>query len=67
MQKSVCNGCHDLLMMSSVINNIAIITIEGVDCRCIIYGVSKSDIIYLTENYVVNDRGFIQNVFERSQ
>ena len=54
-------------MMSPVINNIAIITIEGVDCRCIIYGVSKSDIIYLTENYVVNDRGFIQNVFERSQ
>ena len=67
MQKSVCNGCHDLLMMSPVINNIAIITIEGVDCCCIIYGVSKSDIIYLTENYVVNDRGFIQNVFERSQ
>ena len=35
----------DLLMMSPDINNIAIITIEGADFRCISYGVSKYSVL----------------------
>ena len=58
-QKSVCSGCHDLLMMSPDINNIAIITVKGVDCHCIIYGINKSDIIHLLENVVLINLGFI--------
>ena len=32
-QVSVCNGCHDLLMQSVNISDIAIITGKGVDYR----------------------------------
>ena len=33
-QDSVCNGCHDLVMLCLSISDIAIITIEGVDYHC---------------------------------
>ena len=40
-QLDVCNGCHDVLMMSMSLSNIAILSINGVDCHCIIKGFSK--------------------------
>ena len=48
-QDSVCNGCHDLTMLSVNINDMAIITIKNVDCRCIIHN-SESEAINLLEN-----------------
>ena len=57
-QKSICNDCHDLLMISPDINNNAVITVKGVD-----YGVSKSDAIRLLENSTL---GFIENLFHKS-
>ena len=44
-QPSVCNCCHDLLMMSMNLNNIAILNIHGVDYRFVINGISKSEAI----------------------
>ena len=41
-QLDVCDGCHDALMMSININNIAILNIHGADYRCIISGFRKS-------------------------
>ena len=35
-QDYVCNGCHNLTMLSVNISDIAIITIEKIDYRCII-------------------------------
>ena len=35
-QLDVYNGCHDVLMMSINLNNIAILNIRGVDYRCTI-------------------------------
>ena len=35
-QPSVCNRCHDLLMMSMNLSNIAILNIKGCSYRCII-------------------------------
>ena len=35
-QPSVCNKCHDLLMMSIILSDIAILNIEDSDHRCII-------------------------------
>ena len=58
-QDSVCNGCHDLATLSFNINGIAIITIKNVDYRCIIYNISKSEVINLLKNYVLEDRGYI--------
>ena len=30
-QPDVCNGCHDVLMMSKNLNNIAILNVRGTD------------------------------------
>ena len=57
-QKSVFNGCHDLLMMSPDINNVAVTSIKSVDFHCIIYGVSNSVAVHLLENSVLNGCGF---------
>ena len=35
-QRNVCNKCHDLLMMSVDLNNIAILSIKGSDYCCLI-------------------------------
>ena len=46
--------CHDLSMMCLVI-----ITSKNVDYCDIMYGISKSEAIYLLENSVLEDRGYI--------
>ena len=35
-EPNVCNGCHDVLMMCTNLNNIVLLNIQGVDYRCII-------------------------------
>ena len=42
------------------ISDITIITFKGMDYLCIIEDISKSDAIYLSENYVLDDRGYIK-------
>ena len=42
-QDYVCNGCHDLKMLSVNISDIVITTIKNVDYCCIIYNISKSE------------------------
>ena len=49
-QAYVCNGCHDVLMMSVNFNVIAILNINGANYRCIINGISKSDVVNLLQN-----------------
>ena len=46
-QLDVCNGCHDILMMSMSLGDIAILNIHGANYCCIISGISKSDAINL--------------------
>ena len=58
-QDSVCNGCHDLTMLSVNISDIAIITVKNVDYRCIIHNIHKSEAINLLINSVLEDYGFI--------
>ena len=41
----VCNGCHELTMLSVNISDIAIITVKNVGYRCIIHKISKSEAI----------------------
>ena len=36
LQPNVCNRCHDLLMMSMNLRDIANLNIKGFDCRCIV-------------------------------
>ena len=49
-QPDICNGCHDVLMMSVNLSHITILNIHGADYCCIINGISKSDAINLTQN-----------------
>ena len=48
-QDSVCNCCHDLIMLCLSINNMAIITGKGIDYYCIIHDITKSEVIHLLE------------------
>ena len=50
IQFDVCNGCHDVLMTSINLNDIAILNIRGVDYCCIINGNSRSDTVNLLLN-----------------
>ena len=49
-QPNVYHRCHDVLMMSINLNNFAVFNIRGVDYRCIINEISKSDAIKLLLN-----------------
>ena len=49
-QPNVCNRCHDLLMMSMNLSDIAILNIKGSDYRCIISLISKNEAINLMQN-----------------
>ena len=41
-EPNVCNRCHDLLMMTMSLNDIAISNIKSCDYRCIISRVNKN-------------------------
>ena len=49
-QPNVCNRCHDLLMMSINLSDIAILNIKGSDYRCIISLITKNEAINLMQN-----------------
>ena len=49
-QPYVCNGGHDVLMMSMNLSDITIRNIYGTDYHCIINGISKSEVIKLMQN-----------------
>ena len=40
-QRNDCNRCHDLLMMSMNLSDIAILKIKGFDYRCIISSIME--------------------------
>ena len=48
-QPNACNGCHDLLMMSMNLSDIAILNIKGSNYRCIINGISQNEDINLMQ------------------
>ena len=49
-QPNVCNRCHDLLMMSMNLSDIAILNIKGSDYCCIISLISKNEAINVMQN-----------------
>ena len=55
-QPDVCNGCNDVLIISMNISDIAILNIQGADCRCIINGISKSEPVNLLQKVNLNER-----------
>ena len=55
-QTYVCNRCHDLLMMSISLCNIAIFEIKNANYRCIISRISKSEAINLLQNIDLTEK-----------
>ena len=58
-QDYACNGCHNLTMLSVNISDIAIIAVKNVDYHCIIYNISKSEVINLLKNSVLENCEYI--------
>ena len=62
-QPNLCNGCHDLLMMSMNLSNIAIVNIKGSYYCCIISVISKSEAINLIQSIDLTEKsGTLQNI-----
>ena len=61
-QDYVCNGCHDLAMLSFNISDINIMTVKNVDYRCIIHNISKSEAINLLESAALENHGYISRI-----
>ena len=55
-QTDIFNGCHDVLMMSINLNNIAILNIYSDDYCCIMGGISKREAVNLLENIDLNEK-----------
>ena len=53
-QPYVCNGYHDVLMISMNLSDIAIININDVDYCCIINGTSKYEAVNLLQKANLN-------------
>ena len=45
----ICNGCHDISMMSISLSDIATLNIKGADYQRVISGIGKSEAIKLME------------------
>ena len=54
----VCNGCHNISMMTYELKNIAILNVKGVDYRCVLWNVSKNDAINRLSNSKLDDRDY---------
>ena len=56
LQTYVCNSCHYLLMMSVNLDNVAILNMNGVNYRCILSGIRKSEAVNLLQNANLSEK-----------
>ena len=52
----VCNKGHDLLMVVYDLKNFMILNIKGVDCRCYMFNMNRSDAISLLNNSCLGNK-----------
>ena len=52
----VCNKCHDVLMTCFELKSIAILKVKGVDFRCILWGISRDEVVNRLNNSVLEDK-----------
>ena len=55
----VYNKCYDLSMIVNNLNDFMILNIKGVDYRCYLFNMSKSDAIKLLNNSVLDNKGLL--------
>ena len=52
----VCNGCHDISLISYELKNITILNVKGVNCRCILWNRTRNDAINRLNNSELDDK-----------
>ena len=55
----VCNKCHDVLVTAYELKNIVILSVKGVDFRCILWGISRNEAVHRLNNSVLEDKGLL--------
>ena len=55
----VCNKCHDVLTTAYELKNIAILSVRGVDFRCILWGISRDEAVNRLNNSVLEGKGLL--------
>ena len=58
-ESSVCKKCHNVLMTAYELKNIAILNVKGVDCRCILWGISRNEAVNILNNSVLEGKGVL--------
>ena len=53
----VCNKCHHISMVAYELESIAMLSVKGVDYRCILWNMTKTDAIIRLNNSKLNDKG----------
>ena len=55
-QTCICNGCCDLYAISINLNDIPVINLNGINYRCIISGINKSEVVNLLQNANLSEK-----------
>ena len=58
-EEHVCNGCHELLTMAYLFENIVILSTKGATFRCILWGISKNEGLRRLKISVLEDKGVL--------
>ena len=58
-EEHVCNGCHDLLTMAYLLENMVILSAKGATCRCVLGGISRNEGLRRLNNSVLEDKGVL--------
>ena len=63
---SVCNVYHDLLIISTNLDDITILSINGIDFQCIISGISKSEAVKELQNVDFSEKRWTLKIMKFS-
>ena len=58
-QPYLCNGCHAELMMAYELKNIAILNEKGADYKCILWGISRDEVVNRLNNSLLENKGVL--------
>ena len=58
-QPYLSNGCHVVSIMVYESKNIAILNVKDVDCRCILWSISRDEAVNRLNNSVFEDKGVL--------
>ena len=58
-ERHVCNKCHDVLMTTNELKNIAILDVKGVDFRCVLWVISQDEAVNKLNKSMLEDKSVL--------